>query len=209
MNKRELLNKLLRIFVLTLAVACAGIYFGQFVPQSFMLPLMILEVVMLITAAILRRRRKIGYSFLFLFVAVSGLTMYPAIYYYLSEVGAEIVLLAFILALIIFVLLGIFGWIIKKDLSFIGSILFIILIGLIAFSLFNFFVPQSDNTILLVTIISAVLFSVYIVYDFNQIKHRHLSEKDIPRLALNLYLDFINLFMDLLRILSHFSQRRN
>ncbi|WP_010648003.1 Bax inhibitor-1/YccA family protein [Oceanobacillus massiliensis] len=209
MNKRELLNKLLRIFVLTLAVACAGIYFGQFVPQSFMLPLMILEVVMLITAAILRRRRKIGYSFLFLFVAVSGLTMYPAIYYYLSEVGAEIVLLAFILALIIFVLLGIFGWIIKKDLSFIGSILFIILIGLIAFSLFNFFVPQSDTTILLVTIISAVLFSVYIVYDFNQIKHRHLSEKDIPRLALNLYLDFINLFMDLLRILSHFSQRRN
>nr|WP_067726072.1 Bax inhibitor-1/YccA family protein [Oceanobacillus damuensis] len=208
MSKSELLNKILRIFTFSLAVACLGIYIGQFVPEPLMLPLMVIELIMLLAAAFLRRRKKISYTFLFLFVTISGITMYPAIYYYLSEIGADIVLFAFLLTLVIFVFMGIFGWVIKKDLSFMGSTLFIILIGLIAFSIFNFFVPQSETMLVIVACISAVLFSVYIMYDFNRIKHRNLTKKDVPRMVLSLYLDFVNLFMDLLRILSYFLKRR-
>ncbi|WP_176693995.1 Bax inhibitor-1 family protein, partial [Listeria monocytogenes] len=41
---------------------------------------------------------------------------------------------------------------------------------------------------------------LYILYDFNQIMKRDVELADVPMLALNLYLDFLNLFMFLLRL---------
>jgi len=208
MNKQEIIQRILVIFTLTLAVACIGIYMGQYVPPKWMLPLAIIEIIMLIAAALLRRWNRVGYVFLFTFVTISGITMFPAIYYYLSEIGAIVVLFVFLLTLSIFTILGIVGWALQKDLSFIGSTLFIILLILIAFSIFNWFVPQSETTLVVISCISAGLFSVYIVYDFNQIKKRSLTSKDVPSAVLSLYLDFVNLFLSLLRIVAYVLKRR-
>lgn len=208
MNKQEIIQRILIVFTLTLAVACIGIYMGQFIPQQWMLSLLIIEIIMLIAAVLLQRWGRIGYIFLFSFVIITGITMFPAIYYYLSEIGAIVVLFVFLLTLMIFTILGIVGWVLEKDLSFMGSTLFIILLVLIAFSIFNWFVPQSDTVLVIVACVSAGLFSVYIVYDFNQIKHRALTAKDVPSAVLSLYLDFVNLFLDLLRIVAYVFKRR-
>ncbi|MFD1334337.1 Bax inhibitor-1/YccA family protein [Oceanobacillus iheyensis] len=208
MNKQEIIQRILIVFTSTLAVACIGIYMGQYIPKQWMLPLMIIEIIMLIAAALLRRKSRVGYIFLFSFVVISGITMFPAIYYYVSEIGAVVVLFVFLLTLMIFTILGMVGWVLQKDLSFMGSTLFIILIVLIAFSIFNWFIPQSDTVLVIVACISAGLFSVYIVYDFNQIKHRALTAKDVPSAVLSLYLDFVNLFLHLLRIISYVFKNR-
>lgn len=208
MSKQEIIQRILAVFTLTLAVASIGIYMGQFVPPAWMLPLAIIEIIMLIATALLRRWNRVGYIFLFTFVIISGITMFPAIYYYLSEIGAVVVLFVFLLTLSIFTILGITGWVLQRDLSFMGSTLFIILLMLIAFSIFNWFVPQSETTLAIVACISAGLFSVYIVYDFNQIKKRSLTSKDVPGAVLSLYLDFVNLFLSLLRIIAYMLKRR-
>lgn len=208
MNKQEIIQRILIVFTTTLAVACIGIYMGQYIPKQWMLPLMIIEIIMLIAAALLRRRSRVGYIFLFSFVVISGITMFPAIYYYVSEIGAVVVLFVFLLTLMIFTILGMVGWVLQKDLSFMGSTLFIILIVLIAFSIFTWFIPQSDTVLVIVACVSAGLFSVYIVYDFNQIKHRALTAKDVPSAVLSLYLDVVNLFLHLLRIISYVFKNR-
>ena len=95
----------------------------------------------------------------------------------------------------------------KRDLSKMGSILFMALIGLIIASLVNLFL-RSSGLDWLISIIGVVLFTALTAYDVQRVK-RLATESDlyddtqVGRLAvisaLSLYLDFINLFLYLLR----------
>ena len=95
----------------------------------------------------------------------------------------------------------------KRDLSKMGSILFMALIGLIIASLVNLFL-RSSGLDWIISIIGVVLFTALTAYDVQRVK-RLATETDlyddtqVGRLAvisaLSLYLDFINLFLYLLR----------
>ena len=104
-------------------------------------------------------------------------------------------------------LFALIGSLIKKDLGFLGGFLFIVLIGVVLFYVVSLFISPSEFTSFIVAIVSALLFSTYIVYDFNKIKKRNLTNRDIPHMVLNLYLDFVNLFLSLLRILNYVNRR--
>jgi FtsH-binding integral membrane protein len=45
-----------------------------------------------------------------------------------------------------------------------------------------------------------MVFSGYILFDINQMKRYGVNPEDVPLMALSLYLDFINLFISILRI---------
>ena len=95
----------------------------------------------------------------------------------------------------------------KRDLSKMGSILFMALIGLIIASLVNLFL-RSSGLDWIISLIGVVLFTALTAYDVQRVK-RLAAETDlyddtqVGRLAvisaLSLYLDFINLFLYLLR----------
>ena len=95
----------------------------------------------------------------------------------------------------------------KRDLSKLGSILFMALIGLIIASLVNIFL-RSSGLDWIISLIGVVLFTALTAYDVQRVK-RLATENDlyddtqVGRLAvisaLSLYLDFINLFLYLLR----------
>ena len=95
----------------------------------------------------------------------------------------------------------------KRDLSKLGSILFMALIGLIIASLVNLFL-RSSGLDWIISLIGVVLFTALTAYDVQRVKQL-AAESDlyddtqVGRLAvisaLSLYLDFINLFLYLLR----------
>ena len=95
----------------------------------------------------------------------------------------------------------------KRDLSKLGSILFMALIGLIIASLVNIFL-RSSGLDWIISLIGVVLFTAMTAYDVQRVKQL-AAESDlyddtqVGRLAvisaLSLYLDFINLFLYLLR----------
>ena len=95
----------------------------------------------------------------------------------------------------------------KRDLSKLGSILFMALIGLIIASLVNIFL-RSSGLEWVISLIGVVLFTALTAYDVQRVKQL-AAESDlyddtqVGRLAvisaLSLYLDFINLFLYLLR----------
>ena len=95
----------------------------------------------------------------------------------------------------------------KRDLTNLGGILFMALIGLIIASVVNFFV-QSNTLDLIVSYVGVLIFVGLTAWDAQQIKRMLAMALDagegaqkIALLgALNLYLDFINLFLYLLRI---------
>jgi len=199
-QKRSMFQKVLITFIISLLFANVGLYVGQYIPAVFMIPLMVAELIMLIAAFLLRKTKQVSYMFVYSFTFISGITTYPIVSHYISTAGAQVVLMAFATALGIFTVMGFIGAITKKDLSFLGSFLLVALLALIFVGLYSLFIPLNSSGLLSYSVIGAIVFSLYIVYDFNQMKHIDITEDMIPLLALSLYLDFINLFIDLLRI---------
>ena len=100
------------------------------------------------------------------------------------------------------------GYFIKKDLSAIGRFLMMALIGLIIATVVNIFI-QSSGLMWICTYAGVLIFSGLTAYDTQKIKHMFLMHgaemnESTMKLALmgslTLYLDFINLFLDLLRL---------
>ncbi len=93
---------------------------------------------------------------------------------------------------------GFIGWI-KKDMSSWKNWLLAILICGIIASIINLFIPTTGFT-LLVSILVIIIFIPLIMYDVNQIKY-HLEEDQWIRGVIELFLDFVNIFIRILYIL--------
>ncbi len=199
-TRTEFLPSVLRAFALSLAFAVLGMAAGYFVPPALFMPLMILELAMLLGAFFLRRKKSISYTFLYSFTFISGITTYPIISHYLALIGANAVLMAIGTTTVVFSGLAIYATKTKRDLSFLSGMLMAALLALIAISVFNIFFQISSTGMLAFSFISVLVFSGYVLFDFNRMKHYGVSAEEVPLMALNLYLDFINLFLNILRI---------
>ncbi|UFJ40967.1 Bax inhibitor-1/YccA family protein [Brevibacillus humidisoli] len=198
-------SKLLRMFAVSLLVSAIGCAFGtMFVPPALILPLVIVELLMLVGAFIFRRRGvRVGYLFTFAFVFISGITLGPTLQYYAMRGDAALVNIAFFLTAGIFVGLAAYAYVSKRDFSFLGGMLFAGLIGLILLQVLNLFLPLGSGMQMLMASAGVLIFSGYILYDISNYKHG-VAEEDIPLAVISLYLDFINLFLSLLRLLGLF-----
>ena len=119
-----------------------------------------------------------------------------------------------VITIVMFGLLAIYGYTTKEDLSNYGGYLKTSLLTLLIVSVLNIFL-KAPMLYWIVSIGGVVVFSALTVYDVNKIKQLayRISDGDpemVEKLgiigALELYLDFINIFLYLLRI---FSKRRN
>lgn len=106
-----------------------------------------------------------------------------------------------------FAALSLYGYTTKRDLSGFGKFLLMGLVGLIVASLINAFFPSSTGS-LLISLVGVLLFAALTVYDTQKIKNMYdyvagtdMAGKSIVMGALTLYLDFINLFLFLLRFM--------
>ena len=102
---------------------------------------------------------------------------------------------------------ALYGYATKKDLSSLGNILFMALIGLVIATIVNVFMKSAMFDLIL-SYIGVIIFVGLTAWDSQKIKHMMMVQQDADesaqRLALigalSLYLDFINLFLYLLRI---------
>lgn len=190
----------LKTFAISLAFALVGSFAGMYVPAGLFLPLSILELVLLISAFFLRRRKAISYAFVYIFTFISGITTYPIVAHYAAAAGANTVLLALASTTTVFAGLALYASKSKRDFSFLGGFLMAALLALVAISIFSIFWPLSSTGMLAFSFIGVMVFSGYVLYDFSMMKHYGVSPEEVPLMALNLYLDFLNLFISLLRI---------
>lgn len=107
-----------------------------------------------------------------------------------------------------FAAMSLYGYTTKKDLSKMGSFLFMGLIGIVLASIVNLFMASSALHFA-ISVLGVVIFTGLTAYDTQTIKNvyyslegdNELAQKSAIMGALNLYLDFINLFVMLLRLL--------
>ena len=120
----------------------------------------------------------------------------------------QVIFYSFVITLTIFVVTAIYGYTTQEDLSSYRRFFKIALISLILLSVFNAFMRVGILE-WVITIAGVVIFTGLIAYDVNRIKaiSYQLADGDNETMekmsiigALNLYLDFINLFIYILRI---------
>ena len=141
--------------------------------------------------------------FFWTFATVMGLSMsiIPLIY------NGPSIAMAFFATAAAFASLSLYGYTTKRDLSGIGTFLLMGVVGLIVAMIANIFI-RSDTMSLVISFIGVLLFAGLTVYDTQKIKSVYFEVAGSDFLgkaailgALNLYLDFINMFQFLLSLL--------
>ncbi|PCJ56644.1 MAG: hypothetical protein COA65_10225 [Rhodospirillaceae bacterium] len=141
------------------------------------------------------------------FAGVMGMSLASIFVIYTGESIARV----FFISAGTFAAMSLYGYTTKRDLTGLGSFLFMGLIGIIIASVVNMFV-QSSMMSFIISVIGVLIFVGLTAYDTQKIK-RAYNEADASELAgkkalmgaLSLYLDFINLFLMMLRL---FGDRR-
>ena len=203
---------------MTLALIITG-FVAMYVAKSYTLVNMMIQNSMMFWGVLIAEVALVWYLSARIYkMSFTTATILFIVYSILNGVTLSILLLVYTansIATTFFVTAGtfgtmaIFGYITKKDLTRIGSLCIMGVIGIIIASLVNLFL-QNSMMDMVISYIGVLLFVGLTAYDSQKIK-RLLSGDDIEvnevtqKIALmgamTLYLDFINLFIYLLRIL--------
>jgi len=162
--------------------------------------LAILELVLVIVlSARITKMKPTTAKFLFiLYSFITGLTFSSIFVVY----NISSIIYVFLATSLIMLAMAAAGNFMKADLTKIGTILFVGLIGVILATIVNIFIGSSE-LMFAATIISIIVFVIYVAYDVQKIKQLEdiIPEENLAIYgALQLYLDFINIFIDLLRL---------
>lgn len=168
-----------------------------------------LGLVIALSAAINRMRASTAALMFFAYSVLNGLTMAAIFLIYTQASIAS----TFFITAGTFAAMSVYGYTTKRDLTSFGSFLFMGLIGIILASVVNIFL-RSESIYWVITIGGVIVFVGLTAYDTQKIKEMsaqgfadyETERKGAVLGALRLYLDFINLFLMLLRL---FGNRRN
>lgn len=176
-------------------------FFGLIIAQ--------LAVVFVLSGMVHKLSGAVATGLFMLYSALTGLTLASIFLLYTYSSIAS----TFVVTGGMFGVMSFWGYTTKRDLSKMGSILFMALIGIVLASLVNFWL-KSPALMWAVTYIGVLVFVGLTAYDTQKLRNigENINVDDKENLrrysimgALTLYLDFINLFLMLLRI---FGNRR-
>lgn len=173
-------------------------------PMLIILIIAELALVWTVSAAVNKLSAPVATALFMLYSALNGLTLSVLfIAYTHKSLGST-----FLISAAMFGAMSVFGMVTRRDLTRLGSFLFMALIGLVIASVVNIFLASSAMY-WIITYAGVLIFVGLTAYDTQRLKRVAEYTSNDPamaaRLAVNgaltLYLDFINLFLLMLRIL--------
>jgi uncharacterized protein len=171
----------------------------------FFIGLLILEFVLVayLVGWIMKMSSQTAIVIFILYSMLNGFTLSVIFLIYTSDSIAS----TFFITAGTFAIMSVYGYFTKSDLTKLGNILLMALIGLIIASVVNIFY-QNEALYWISTFAGILIFTGLIAYDTQKIKNLNIigneetdeDKKEAIIGALSLYLDFINLFLKLLRL---------
>ncbi|NXY43539.1 LFG4 protein, partial [Ceuthmochares aereus] len=149
-----------------------------------------------------RHQHPVNLYLLFGFTLLEALTVAIAVSFY----DVSIVLQAFILTTAVFLVLTTYTLQSKRDFSKFGAGYVVVLIFFLIVLFVKILFFYSETMELVFAAAGALLFCGFIIYDTHLLMHK-LSPEEYILAAINLYLDIINLFLHLLRLLEAFNKK--
>ncbi|MDD2451833.1 Bax inhibitor-1/YccA family protein [Sulfurovum sp.] len=149
-----------------------------------------------------RNKPGLNLAALFVFTFATGVSLVPLLASLIGAGNGAVIGNAFLMTSVLFGALSLFAINSKKDYASWGKPLFITLIVVVVGSLVNYFLLQSPIMHIIITAGILLLFSLFTIYDTQNIAN---GAYDSPvDAAVSLYLDFLNIFTALLQLLGIF-----
>ena len=200
------IRKVYAAFLGSVFVAAVGVTAVMRVPAvaelvaAWFLPLIIAEVVAVVAVLTLHRRTPLNAVLLAGFSLLTGLTTGLIVLSYAMAGMGDTVVQAAGLTVVAFGSLTGYVLLTKKDFSFLRGFLTVGLFVIFGGLILNWFLAAPAFHFA-ISAGGVLLFSAYILYDTSNVLHRYRPDEWVAA-ALALYLDFLNLFLFLLRLLS-------
>lgn len=179
--------------MLSLLLTTVGAYCGGLIETRVTILHIVIPIILIIAFSMAKGTLKKVFFAIFCFG--EGFTLAPILSFYTETSLFQCMILTFLITAM-FVVIGYKA----KDLGNLGKFLFMALIGFIIYQMIGLFINLPSLAIL-----GVILFSLYIAFDINMFKRKvqygYVSEDDIISSVMNIYLDIINLFLYLLRLL--------
>jgi modulator of FtsH protease len=208
-NINVFVKKTYQLLAGSLIAGAVGAYVGMGFVNNMINPLtgsltftywgaVILEFILLFGLYAAKNKTPLNLVLLFAFTFMTGFTLAPTLAVFIARNMGYVIGEAFGLTAVAFGVLTIFAMNTKRDFTTMGKMLFITLIVLVVAGIANIFLhlPMLQ---LIIAAVGAVLFSMFILYDTQNIIRGNVSSE--IEAAVALYLDFLNLFVSLLQIL--------
>jgi modulator of FtsH protease len=201
------INSVLRntymLLSMTMVFSAITAYLGMQV--AFSVPLFIGVIIgafALLFATFAFRNSPLGLVMVFAFTGLMGFATGPTLTHYLKMPGGgTIVASAAGMTAVIFVGLSLYVLVTRKDFSMLGGMLFVGLLALVVAGFISMFF-HAPLVNLALSVIGVLIFSGYVLYDTSRIVHG--GETNYILATVSLYLDILNIFVDLLRIFGFF-----
>lgn len=203
-QRQAVMGRVLGLLGAAFICTAIGAFIGpRLGPIAFLLSL-VGSIGTLIALYLAREKSPINLWLLYTFATFEGMLLGLILEGYIARGLGTAVLNAAATTGAVTVAAGIYGTTTKRDLTGLGNVLFVALIGVVIASLVGFFI-QLPAFHLLLAAVSAALFTGFLVFDLNRVAHaQDVTEGDTIMLAVSVYLDIFNLFIALVRLFGFF-----
>jgi modulator of FtsH protease len=195
------LSRVLGLLGLAAAITAGGAIVGPALgPVGFWISL-VGGFVVLIVLRFARDASPINMVLFVVFSALEGVVLGDVLEIYVAQGASLVVFQAAAATAVAALAAGAVGYFTHRDLSRLGGYLFIALVVVVVASLVGLFI-QSGALWTVISAVSALLFTAFLVFDINRVARAgKLSQGDAIVMAISVYLDIYNLFLDLLYLL--------
>ncbi len=195
-----LLGKVFGLLAFAMAFCAVGGYVGAQLSTAWFLPIMVGYFALFFATSALREREGINLILLYAFAFFTGLLVGPIIGSYVSDGAGGVVLQAAAITGVMTAGLSAFALTTRRDLSGLAPYLFVALLGLIVTMIVNIFV---GGTLVSTAIgwVGALVFSGLLLVHVQRAKYAADTMGNAVILTLGIFLDVVNLFLMILRIL--------
>lgn len=199
-------NKVLSIFALSIFTTGIGTYVGFrflniiFLSNPFLMwGLFIAELILIFSSRAWSKIEPLNYFLFFTFTLLSGITIVPLLSSFIVEFkGFDIIYRALFATTATYIAMALIGLNTKRSLAGMSGFLFIGLIGLLIVGIMGIFLPWGNTGEMIYSFFGVLLFAGYTMYNINTLKY--YAEDEYINAAIQLYLDFFNLFIYVLRL---------
>lgn len=176
-------------------------WLGPMVPPSAIMPLGIGLILTMVLAGFVRKLSFLQPVFLVAVPLILGIVMHPVLESYFNAGQGNVVVMAAAGTALVFGLTGIVAWKSKASIDGWMPKLMVILLAVIGVSLLNVFLFKLSFLSLAIAWVTLIVFTLFTFHDIQKIRDAGVHGEPASAVALNIFLDIINIFQALLRII--------
>jgi len=190
------------LFFSFIVCALGTAWIGPMVPPSAIMPLSIALILAMVLSGFVRKLSFLQPVFLVAVPLILGIVLHPVLESYTQAGMGNIIVMAAAGTALVFGLTGIVAWRSKASIEGWMPKLMVILLAVIGVSLLNVFLFKLSFLSLAIAWVTLALFTLFTFHDIQKIRDAGMHGEPASSVALNIFLDLINIFTSLLRILS-------